>query len=68
MIPDDRLLIESDAPYLAPDPHRGTRYQPSFLALTAARIAEIRDCESGDIARITEQNTRRLFSIPEEDL
>lgn len=60
--PADRLLVETDAPYLAPVPHRGRRNEPAFVAATAARLAEIRGLSPGDIARQCSQNFFRLFS------
>ncbi len=63
MVPEDRLLLETDAPYLAPVPHRGHRCDSSMIAYTAAVIAEIRGTTPDHILRITEQNTKRLFNI-----
>ncbi|MDI6745207.1 MAG: YchF/TatD family DNA exonuclease [Thermodesulfovibrionales bacterium] len=62
-IPDDYLLIETDAPYLTPEPFRGKRNEPSFLVNTAEKIAEVRRVSFEDIARITTLNARRLFRI-----
>ena len=62
-VPDDRLLIETDSPYLAPTPHRGERNDSSYLPLIIDRIAEIRNTSSGNIERVTEDNARRLFGI-----
>ncbi|RJQ41036.1 MAG: YchF/TatD family DNA exonuclease [Nitrospiraceae bacterium] len=62
-IPDDYLLIETDAPYLTPEPFRGKRNEPSFLVNTAEKIAEARKVSLEDIARITTLNARRLFRI-----
>lgn len=64
-IPDEYLLIETDAPYLAPEPLRGRRNEPSYLAHTAKKLAEIRGVSPEDIARITALNARRLFRIGE---
>lgn len=64
-IPLDRLLIETDAPYLAPVPHRGKRNEPAYVVLTARRIAEIRALESEEVARATTDNARRIFGIDE---
>lgn len=64
-IPDENLLIETDAPYLAPEPFRGKRNEPSFLIHTAKTIAELRGVSLEDIARITTLNAKRLFNIGE---
>jgi TatD DNase family protein len=63
IIPDDRLLIETDAPYLSPVPMRGKRNEPSFLKHTAQAVSELRGVSLSDIARITNFNTRKLFNI-----
>ncbi len=62
-IPDDYLLIETDAPYLAPEPLRGKRNEPSFIIHTVRRLAQLRGVSEEDIARITTLNARRLFGI-----
>jgi len=63
IIPDTSLLIETDAPYLTPEPFRGKRNEPSYLIHTAAAIAELRGVTLEDIARITSLNAKRLFRI-----
>jgi TatD DNase family protein len=60
-VPEDRLLVETDAPYLAPVPHRGKRCEPAFTALTAARLAEVRGLPLDRLAAITSDNFDRLF-------
>jgi len=62
-IPDENLLIETDAPYLAPVPMRGKRNEPSFLLYTAKKIAELRGISLEDIDRLTSLNAKRLFKI-----
>ena len=62
-IPDDYLLIETDAPYLAPEPMRGKRNEPSCIVHTVRRLAELRGVSEEDIARVTTVNARRLFGI-----
>ncbi len=61
-VPLDRLLVETDAPYLAPVPHRGKDNEPSFVAHTAAKLAELRGMGSAEVAELTTTNFRRLFS------
>jgi len=62
-VPDERLLVETDAPYLAPVPHRGGRNEPAFVAATAARIAELRGSTPAAVAELTAANARRLFRL-----
>jgi TatD DNase family protein len=62
-LPDDSLLVETDAPYLTPEPLRGKRNEPAFLLHTVKKIAELRGVQPADIARITTLNARRLFGI-----
>lgn len=63
MVPDDLLLIETDAPYLTPEPLRGKRNEPAFLVHTAQHIAELRGVTREDIDRLTTLNAQRLFRI-----
>ncbi len=63
MIPDNHLLIETDAPYLTPVPHRGKRNEPSYIVHTAKAIAELRGVTTEDIGRLTTLNAKRLFGI-----
>jgi TatD DNase family protein len=60
--PLDRLLVETDAPYLAPPPFRGKRNEPSYVAHTAAKMAEARGLPLEDFAAATEANFERLFT------
>jgi TatD DNase family protein len=66
-LPLERMLIETDCPYLAPVPHRGKPNEPSFVPLVAARIAELKGVTAEDVARVTTLNARRLFRIPVEE-
>ena len=59
----DRLVLETDAPYLAPVPYRGKRNEPSFLVATAQKIAEILNVTLEEIANITTNNAKTLFKI-----
>lgn len=62
IVPQDRLLVETDAPYLAPVPHRGKRNEPAYVAETAGVLAETIGVSREEIAQITTQNFFRLFS------
>jgi TatD DNase family protein len=64
-IPDDYLLIETDAPYLTPEPFRGRRNEPAYLVHTAQTVAALRNVSLQDISRITTLNAKRLFRIGE---
>ena len=61
-VPMDRLLVETDSPYLAPEPHRGQPCEPAYTALTAVKLAEIKGISAEEVARITTDNFFRLFS------
>jgi TatD DNase family protein len=63
MAPEDRLLVETDAPYLAPAPHRGKRNEPAFVAETVRKLAEIRGVEPERMAEITTRNFERLCLV-----
>ncbi len=62
-IPLERLLLETDSPYLAPHPHRGTRNEPALLPLIGRRIAELRGVPVEEVARATTGNARRFFGL-----
>ena len=63
--PSDRLLVETDAPFLAPDPWRGKRNEPAYVAATAACIAKARGVPEEELRRVTTDNARALFRLPE---
>jgi TatD DNase family protein len=62
--PADRIMVETDSPYLAPVPHRGKRCEPAHVADTARRVAELRGLELDEIARLTTQNAVKRFGPP----
>jgi TatD DNase family protein len=62
-VPLDRLLIETDCPYLAPHPYRGKRNEPSYVKLVAEQIAEIKGISYEEICRITTENAKKIFDI-----
>jgi TatD DNase family protein len=63
LIPIDRLLIETDSPYLAPIPKRGTANEPSFIKYTAMKLAEIKQISYNDLIVYTSNNFNKLFSL-----
>ena len=65
-VPVDRLLVETDAPYLAPPPHRGKRNEPAFVIHTARKLADIKGMSEDDLARQTTDNFFRLFHRAED--
>ena len=67
-VPEDRLLVETDSPYLAPVPRRGKRNEPGFVHHTAAFISELRGIPLPHLAEITTQNFFELFRHAKRDL
>ncbi|MEI6100422.1 MAG: TatD family hydrolase [Eubacteriales bacterium] len=65
-VPMERLLIETDCPYLAPEPNRGKTNQPAYVRHVAEKLSEIKGIPVSEIARITKDNAKRLFAITEE--
>jgi TatD DNase family protein len=63
LVPDDRLLVESDAPYLAPVPQRGRRNEPAWVSFTVARVAAARGADAASLGARTTENARRLFGL-----
>jgi len=66
VVPLDRMLIETDSPYLAPIPHRGQRNEPAFVKAVARQIAELRGASTEDIGEQTTQNFYRFFKLCEK--
>ncbi|UOY91408.1 TatD family hydrolase [Ectobacillus sp. JY-23] len=62
-IPLEKLLIETDCPYLAPHPHRGKRNEPAYVSLVAQEIADIKGLSYEEVARVTTENAKRIFDI-----
>ncbi|HPT82662.1 MAG TPA: TatD family hydrolase [Limnochordia bacterium] len=66
-IPLERILLETDCPYLTPHPHRGKRNEPAYLGLIAEKLGEIHGVSVEEVARITAANTRQFFRMPDEE-
>lgn len=64
-VPMEKLLIETDAPYLAPHPNRGKRNEPGYVKLVAEKIAELKEMKYEEIASITTKNAEKLFRLKE---
>ena len=62
-IPLNRILIETDCPYMAPEPYRGRRNDPSYVPLVAQKIAELRGLPAATVAQATWDNARKLFCL-----
>ena len=62
-VPLERILVETDSPYLTPVPHRGKRNEPAYVRLVATTVANVRGVSLEDVAQVTTDNTRRLFRI-----
>jgi TatD DNase family protein len=59
----EKLVLETDCPYLAPVPHRGQRNEPAYVSVTASRVAELLALSPSDVASITTRNATTLFSL-----
>ncbi len=64
VVPMERLLVETDSPFLAPVPHRGKKNQPAHTRVVAEKVAELKGLSLEEVARITRQNTETLFALP----
>jgi TatD DNase family protein len=62
-IPTEKLVLETDAPYLTPHPHRGQRNEPSYTTLVADKVAELSNLSRQEVEALTTQNSERLFAI-----
>ena len=62
-LPIEHMMVETDAPYLAPDPNRGKRNEPAFVKYTAERLAEVMDISLEEVETITDKNALRFFGI-----
>ncbi len=60
-LPLEKLLIETDSPYLAPEPNRGKKNEPSYIDFTAAKLGEIKDISKSEVVKITTNNFNKLF-------
>jgi len=65
LIPLDGLLLETDAPYLSPHPHRGKRNESAYIVHTAERVAEIKGLSLKEVGSMTSQNAKVLFNLPQ---
>jgi len=65
LIPDDRLLVETDSPYLAPVPKRGRKNEPAFVQFTVAKVAELRGSSPEAVGELTAKNAISLFHLPD---
>lgn len=63
IVPDDRILIETDGPFLTPHPHRGQRNEPAYIALVAERLAALRGMSNEDFTALSTRNAERLFNL-----
>lgn len=62
-LPLDKILLETDAPYLTPEPHRGKRNEPAYIKLVAQKIAELRKITFEELAETTTENAKKLFRL-----
>ncbi len=62
-VPLERMLVETDSPYLTPVPHRGKRNEPAYVRLVAETVASVKSISLEDVARVTTENVQNLFKI-----
>ena len=65
-IPLDRILLETDCPFLAPMPFRGRRNEPAYVKIIASKLAEVKAMDFDEAARITSRNAQTVFRLDEE--
>jgi len=65
-IPLDRILVETDCPFLTPMPFRGKRNEPAYVKFTALKLAEVKGLPFEEVARITSKNAKKAFRLDEE--
>jgi TatD DNase family protein len=63
VVPMDRLMIETDCPYMAPEPHRGTRNDPTLVPIICETLARIKGVSTEEMAKATFENAKRLFGF-----
>ena len=62
-VPLKRIVLETDCPYMAPEPFRGRRNQSSYLRYVAEKIAELKDISTEEVIAVTEENARKLYRL-----
>ena len=65
MVPNDKMLIETDSPYLSPEPLRGRRNDPRNVKYIARKISDVKGISEEEVSRITYENTKRIYKIKE---
>ncbi len=63
LVPSDKLLIETDCPYLSPEPYRGQRNEPARIVNTAKKIADLREISLEELAKMTTENTKTFYRL-----
>ena len=64
VVPLDRLILETDSPFLAPEPRRGRRNEPALLLFTAEKVASLKGLSLDEVARATTENSEKVFRLP----